>query len=105
MSSPTAPAVGSAIVLSTCFNFVLNRRFSFSPARHQPWLRQFFGFMAAYSIGLLINYVVTLGLLARLDGLRPQTAAVAGIAAGTVFNFLTSRYFVFRMAYVDSLAQ
>jgi dolichol-phosphate mannosyltransferase len=105
MSSPTAPAVGSAIVLSTCFNFVLNRRFSFSPARHQPWVRQFFGFMAAYSIGLLINYVVTLGLLARLDGLRPQTAAVAGIAAGTVFNFLTSRYFVFRMAYVDSLAQ
>jgi dolichol-phosphate mannosyltransferase len=93
---PTAAAVAAAILLAVCFNFVLNRRFSFSLARHQSWVRQFFGYIAACSVGVLINYLVTLSLMARLDGLRPQTAALAGIAAGTAFNFLTSRYLVFR---------
>jgi dolichol-phosphate mannosyltransferase len=102
MGVPTAAAIGSAIVLAMCFNFALNRRFSFSLARHRSWVRQFFGFGAACSVGVLINYLVTLSLLARLDGVRPQTAAVAGIAAGTAFNFLTSRYLVFRMSYVGA---
>jgi dolichol-phosphate mannosyltransferase len=102
MGLPTAAAIGSAIVLAMCFNFTLNRRFSFSLARHRSWVRQFFGFGAACSVGVLINYLVTLSLLARLNGVRPQTAAVAGIAAGTAFNFLMSRYLVFRMSYVGA---
>jgi dolichol-phosphate mannosyltransferase len=100
LAVPTAAAVATAIWLAVCFNFVLNRRFSFSLARHQSWVRQFVGFIAAYSFGVLINYAVTLGLLARLNGLRPQTAALAGIGAGTALNFLTSRYLVFRLSYV-----
>jgi len=102
MGLPTAGAIGSAIVLAMCFNFTLNRRFSFSSARRQSWIRQFLGFGTACSVGVLINYLVTLSLLARLDGIRPQAAAVAGIAAGTSFNFLTSRYLVFRLSYVRS---
>jgi dolichol-phosphate mannosyltransferase len=104
MGVTTAAAIGSAIVLAMCFNFALNRRFSFSLARHRSWVRQFFGFGAACSVGVLINYLVTLSLLARLDGVRPQTAALAGIAAGTAFNFLMSRYLVFRMSYVGAEA-
>jgi dolichol-phosphate mannosyltransferase len=83
-----------------CFNFVRNRRFSFSLARQRPWLPQFFSYMAASSIGALINYAVTLFVLARITGLRPQAAAMIGIAAGTSFNFVTSRYLVFRLSHI-----
>ena len=46
---PTQVAVAAAIFVAMCFNFVLNRRFSFSLARGGSWLRQFFGFVAASS--------------------------------------------------------
>jgi dolichol-phosphate mannosyltransferase len=94
------PAVAGAILLSMCFNFILNRRFSFSGARGQSWLRQFFGFIAASSLGAVINYGTTLFVHARLPEARPQLAALVGIATGTAFNFLASRYLVFRTSHV-----
>lgn len=39
-------------------------------------------------------------VLAHPMGLRPQAAALIGIAAGMMFNFVTSRYLVFRMSHV-----
>jgi dolichol-phosphate mannosyltransferase len=96
----TRAAVACSIFLAMCFNFVLNRRFSFSLARHRSWVRQFFGFAAASSVGALINYATTLFLLARLGGLKPQTAALVGIAAATLFNFVASRYLVFRTSHI-----
>ena len=96
----TAVAVALAIFVSMCSNFVLNRRFSFSAARSQSWTGQFFGFMAASSVGAVVNYATTLVALARLGGAMPQVAALIGIAAGTAFNFLTSRYLVFRISHV-----
>jgi dolichol-phosphate mannosyltransferase len=93
-------AVAAAIFTSMCFNFVLNRRFSFSAARHRAWPRQFVKFVAASSIGALINYGVTVFLIHRLPELRPQLAAVLGIAIGTGFNFAASRYLVFRAQHV-----
>jgi dolichol-phosphate mannosyltransferase len=94
------PAVAGAIVLSMCFNFVLNRRFSFGEARRDGWLRQFVGFMAACSLGALINYAITLVLMTRSSSMRPQIAALVGIAAATAFNFVASRYLVFRSAHI-----
>jgi dolichol-phosphate mannosyltransferase len=82
------------------FNFVLNRRFSFGETRQGGWLRQFVGFMAACSVGALINYAVTLLLLGRVASLRPQLAALLGIAAATAFNFVASRYLVFRSSHI-----
>jgi dolichol-phosphate mannosyltransferase len=102
---PMAAAVAGAILLSMCFNFVLNRRFSFSLARRKPWRPQFFGYMAASSIGALINYAMTLLVLVRMTGARPQTAAMIGIAAGTLFNFVTSRYLVFRLSHIRPAAE
>jgi dolichol-phosphate mannosyltransferase len=93
-------AVAVAIFTAMCSNFVLNRRFSFSEARHGSWVRQFFGFIGASSVGAAINYATTLFVLARLAGVAPQVAALFGIAAGTTFNFLASRYWVFRAAHV-----
>ena len=96
---PTRGAVAAAIFLAMCFNFVLNRRFSFSLARGRSWIRQFFGFVAASSLGAIINYSTTLFVLGRL-GTRPQAAALVGIVAGTSFNFIASRYLVFRVSHV-----
>lgn len=100
----TKPAVALAIVLSMVFNFILNRRFSFGESRKESWIRQFAGFMSACSIGALINYAVTLLLIGKTFHLRPQIAALAGIAAATAFNFLASRYLVFRSSHIRPAA-
>ncbi len=96
----TRAAVAVAIFAAMCFNFVLNRRFSFSLARGRSWVRQFVGFVAASTVGALINYSTTLFVLGHVTGLPPQAAAVVGIAAGTSFNFIASRYLVFRISHV-----
>jgi dolichol-phosphate mannosyltransferase len=89
-----------AIFCSMCFNFVLSRRFSFSDARHAAWPKQLVSFIAASSVGALVNYGCSLLLLAYLEGIAPQIAALVGIAAGTGFNFVASRYFVFRVSHI-----
>jgi dolichol-phosphate mannosyltransferase len=92
------PAVAIAIVVSMVWNFALNRRFSFSYARSQSIVRQFFAFVAACSIGALVNYFVTTALwsFSRYS----QLAAVTGVLAGTLFNFVASRFLVFRSKHV-----
>jgi dolichol-phosphate mannosyltransferase len=96
----TRISVALAIFVSMCFNFVLNRRFSFSAARGGSWLRQFLGFIAASSVGALVNYVTAMFVLSKAPGLRPQVAALIGIAVGTALNFGASRYLVFRSSHV-----
>ena len=87
-------AVALAIVVSLVWNFVLNRRFSFSYARDRSMARQFLGFLAACSVGALVNYFTTLALWETLR--YKQIAAVIGVAAGTSFNFTASRFIIFR---------
>jgi dolichol-phosphate mannosyltransferase len=100
LSVPARPAVALAIVLSMIFNFVLNRRFSFGESRRESWVRQFIGFMSACSVGALINYAVTLLLMGESFHLRPQLAALVGVAGATAFNFIASRYLVFRSSHI-----
>jgi dolichol-phosphate mannosyltransferase len=100
LSVPERLAVALAIVLSMFFNFLLNRRFSFSVTRKEGWIRQFIGFMSACSIGALINYAVTLALMGESFQLYPQIAALIGIATATAFNFIASRYLVFRVSHI-----
>jgi dolichol-phosphate mannosyltransferase len=92
------PAVVGAIVVSMLWNFTLNRRFSFSYARNQSIVRQFCGFIAACSVGALVNYITTTNLWQLLH--YKQLAAVTGVLAGTVFNFAASRFVVFRSKHV-----
>jgi dolichol-phosphate mannosyltransferase len=98
--TPVRWAVAAAILASMCFNFALNRRFSFAGARERAWPRQLAAFIAASSVGALINYGVSIMLLTRIKGLTPQVAALVGIAAGTLFNFMASRYLVFRASHI-----
>lgn len=97
---PVRASVASAIFVSMCFNFVLNRRFSFSSARCGPWFKQFVRFIGASSAGALLNYACTMAMLNYVPSLSPQLAAMIGIAAGTGVNFAASRYLVFRAAHV-----
>jgi dolichol-phosphate mannosyltransferase len=101
MGTATRPAVASAIFLSMCSNFVLNRRFSFSETRQgTSWPRQFIAFVAASSLGAVVNYATAVFALKQVTTLPPQAAALVGIAVGTVLNFLASRYLVFRSNHV-----
>jgi dolichol-phosphate mannosyltransferase len=91
-------AVALAIVISMLWNFALNRRFSFSYARNQSMVRQFFGFVAACSVGAVVNYVATTALWPAFQ--YKQIAAAIGVLIGTAFNFTASRFIVFRSKYI-----
>jgi len=93
-------AIGGAIFASMCFNFLLNRRFSFDRARERAWPRQFVSFIAASSVGAFINYLSTLFIHTQLPTMPVQLAALVGIAVGVAFNFIASRYVVFRSTHI-----
>lgn len=99
---PVRSAIALAILVAMTFNFLLNRRFSFSFARAGSWWPQYLRFVAASSLGALINYGVTILALSRVPQMLPQVAALIGIAVGTLFNFAASRYLVFRAVHVRS---
>ena len=100
LAVPDKTSVALSIFLSMVFNFILNRRFSFSAARSGSLLRQFVGFMLACSVGAVINYAITVFLIHSSPTLPKQVDALAGIAAATLFNFVTSRYLVFRTKHI-----
>jgi len=94
---PAQLAVALAIAVSMGTNFLLNRRFTFSYARHDSMCAQLMGFVAACSLGAGVNYLVTIEIMTLWHrGISPQLAALAGILAGTAINFITNRYFVFK---------
>lgn len=91
-------AIGGGIGTSICSNFILNRRFTFSYARHKEMLTQFFGFISACSIGAIINFGLTMVCIQTIPFFSnyPQGAALIGIGAGTLFNYTSNRYLVFK---------
>jgi dolichol-phosphate mannosyltransferase len=89
-------ALAAAIAVSMVSNFALNRRFTFSYARHDPVLQQFAGFVGACLLGAILNYTLATALLLQFPRLSPQLAALAGIVAGSGLNFLFNRFAVFR---------
>lgn len=90
-------AIGAGIGVSVVSNFLLNRRFTFSHAMDGPLVRQFVGFVAASSIGMIVNYAVAVTMRTRI-GYPLALAVCAGILAGMSFNFAINRWFVFRRA-------
>ena len=95
---PVRLSVALAIFVAMLTNFALNRWVTFSYARHDHWGPQLIGFVAASSLGGVVNYAITMGALNAWPTLHdyPQAASILGILAGTAFNFVASRYIVFR---------
>jgi dolichol-phosphate mannosyltransferase len=91
-------AVAFAIVVSMCWNFAFNRRFTFSYARNESIVRQFIGFVAACSVGAIVNYFTTMALWEAFQ--LKQLSAFIGVLIGTGFNFVASRFLVFRAKYI-----
>lgn len=93
---PPMIAIAGGIGVSLFTNFILNRRFTFGYSRHQAFWPQFAGFVAASALGALVNYITALMILRSVPTMPIQVAAAIGIAFGMVFNYLSSRYMVFR---------
>ncbi len=99
MSLPEYLALAGGIGVSVITNFLLNRRFTFSYARDGDFLSQFIAFLGASAFGAVVNYSVALFLRNYVLPDTPYAlyiAAVTGVLAGVTFNFIGSRYFVFR---------
>jgi len=103
LGAPPAVAIASGICVSIISNFALNRRFSFSYSRDHSWTSQFLGFVIASIVGAAVNFSVALYLQSQVLAPTPhslQIAALAGVIAGTAFNFMANRYFVFRKRFI-----
>ncbi|NJK88450.1 MAG: GtrA family protein [Myxococcales bacterium] len=74
----------------------MNRLTAFRYARGGDIWKQFVGFCLASSGGALVQFTVATYVLTLYPPLRPQGAALVGIAAGMLINFTVNRYFVFK---------
>jgi dolichol-phosphate mannosyltransferase len=94
-------SVGAAGALSIwgamSWNYVLNRTVTFRNTPRRPWLRQYAAFCASCLIGGIFNWITRVGLVQQTAyfAAHPLEAAVLGVMAGMVFNFLCCRFFVF----------
>lgn len=95
---PTDIARAIAIWVAMTWNFWLNRRLTFSYARNRPLFRQYIFFCLSCLLGAVINWS-TFSVLyhsSKFYSEWPVPAAIVGILAGTVVNFLMSKYMVFK---------
>ncbi len=95
-------SVALAIAGALACNFALGRRLRAVPvvAPGRSWPSLLASYAAASAPGALANYFATTQLVSRVPGLRPQLAALAGIAIGAAFNFTASRYIAFKATHV-----
>ena len=99
MSLTLEPARAVAILIGMTWNFILNRRLTFSYSRSGNIFTQYIRFVLSCTVGAVVNWVITMSL-ARW-GSKPLEqhvliASFAGILVGLVFNFVFSRFWVFK---------
>ena len=95
-----AVARAIAILGGMTWNFVLNRRFTFSDARVEAWPVQYLKFCGGCSLGALANLAVST-LIGGWDAdnrVWLNVAALAGIGVGWLINFTLSYLVAFRRA-------
>ncbi|MEE2908240.1 MAG: glycosyltransferase family 2 protein [Planctomycetota bacterium] len=87
-----------AILLTMCFNFVLDRKLAFWWAPRKQVLGQFLGFLAICSIPVIINFWVTSHFAVKDDMATPLAGVIGasvGSILGVVFNWTISRLLIF----------
>ena len=88
----------AAYFVAATTNWALNRVWTFRAARRDGLLRQWLMFLAANTLGFVLNYGTYLALIALfpLCARQPVFAVAAGVVAGLFANFTLSRRLVFR---------
>lgn len=99
-----AAAAVVAVGLALTWNFTLNRRLTFSYARHESRRKQFAAYVLSNALAVSVNLFLRLHLprwVPFFDRHRLM-AAVVGIIAATGLSFSMARWFVFRRRPADA---
>lgn len=90
-------AVAIAVLVAMTTNFFLNRMLTFGDKARKSLGREYIKFVSVCLIGAVVNWGVTTRLAAQWTDvlLGLQGAAVFGVLAGMIFNYIGSRVFVF----------
>jgi dolichol-phosphate mannosyltransferase len=93
-----AVAAVLAIGIALCWNFSLNRRLTFSYARHGSRLSQFAAYTASNALAVSVNLALRLALPQQFSFFNRHrlAAALVGIITATGISFSMSRWVVFR---------
>jgi dolichol-phosphate mannosyltransferase len=94
LALPIARAI--AIWIAMTWNYMLNRRLTFSYSRHEGILLQYLRFAGACAVGAVISWSIAVGLVYfSFFAQHVFIAAIIGIVVGTISNFLISLLWVF----------
>jgi dolichol-phosphate mannosyltransferase len=98
MLVPLGAARAAAIGVAMTWNFLLNRRFTFSYARDRALLPQYLFFCLSCGVGAVVNWCTSMSLSALFEPFaeHPLLAAAVGVVAGSVFNFILCNCAVFQ---------
>ncbi|MBC8309059.1 MAG: glycosyltransferase family 2 protein [Phycisphaerales bacterium] len=93
----TPLAIGLAVWLTMTWNFIWDRKYAFWNSRERSIGTQYIGFVLVCSVGVLVNFFVTLSL-SKSESM--PFAGLIGVSIGStigiIFNFLMTRLCVFR---------
>ncbi|WZO99829.1 GtrA family protein [Isosphaeraceae bacterium EP7] len=95
-----ALAAALSITLALTWNFLLNRRLTFSYARGGSIVRQYLTYALSNSLGIALSWSLRLFLPSRVAFFAQHklAAAVVGIVAATGISFTMARWLVFQKA-------
>ena len=95
------PALQISIItflIASLQNYILNHFWTFTKMRdaEPPKILNYFRFLFVAMIGLFVNLLILWWFIETFDPKIKVIAQAFGIAGGTMFNFLGSKYWVFR---------
>ena len=95
------PALQISIItflIASLQNYILNHFWTFTKTMdaEPPKILNYFRFLFVAMIGLFVNLLILWWVIETFDPKIKVIAQAFGIAGGTMFNFLGSKYWVFR---------
>ncbi len=92
---PFVLARAVAIWLAMSWNFIWNRKFTFNYASAGSIPRQYVMFCGSCAVGAVLNWGISVALSSTIMVSYPMISAIAGIIAGTGFNYAFNRKWTF----------
>ena len=85
-------------LIASLQNYILNHFWTFTKTMDSepPKILNYFRFLFVAMIGLFVNLLILWWFIETFDPKIKVIAQAFGIAGGTMFNFLGSKYWVFR---------